>query len=206
MRTKTVLLAIVVAATTLCSVTPAHADWVWRPRPPDPYARRHFYIGGSGVGAAVINQTGPEGFIGNGGGFSLILGARLSRHFALEFGWEPTFHNTSQDAAIYLFQNPNHTVGINALTLDGKVYFAQGFVQPYFMFGGGAYLLGDQLHAVAEGPGYQLGGGIDFWLNPWFTIGGKVQYRGVEFIDYNARNDNTYVSMITAAGDFTAHF
>lgn len=58
----------------------------------------------------------------------------------------------------------------------------------------------------AEGPGYQVGGGIDFWIGPHFSIGLKIQYRGVALIDYDAYQDNTYLSLLTGAINFTGRF
>jgi hypothetical protein len=210
MRMRSLLLPLVVAATLLGTASPARADWVWRYRNFDPYIRRHFYLGGAGVGAFVVNETGNHAFVGNGGGFDLFAGIRIFHHFALEFGWQPTFHTVPPADATYLFGDPNHIVGVEAFTLDGKIYLASNKVQPYLMFGAGAYVMGDRFSILATGGGFQLGFGFDFWFNPWFSLGLKAQYRGIYLggIDQYGTNQgvDTFISMITAALDLTAHF
>jgi hypothetical protein len=168
----------------------------------DPFARPGFYLGGSGVGVLVLGEIGPRSFLTDGAGFSIFAGFRTGRVFALELAWQPTFHNDRYD----IYGRPVSAIGLDAFTLDGKIYLAYRRVQPYFMFGGGAYVLGDYFSAFAAGPGYQLGGGIDFWPSSWFTIGLKVQYRGVALLDYDPSQDNTYISMVTGAIDLTGHF
>jgi hypothetical protein len=201
------LLALSLFAAVCATAAPAHAEYrgyyyytqyPWQ----NPWTRSHFYLGASPVGMFVLGETGPRSFLDNGGGFSLFLGARFARFFALEAAWEPTFHNNEVD----IFGRPVGTLGLEALTGNLKIYPARGRVQPYFMAGGGAYLLGDNLTAFAEGPGYQIGGGVDFWLSPWASLGLKVQYRGVELFDYDRFNDNTYLSLLSAAADVTGHF
>lgn len=200
---RRILLALAIATATLCGpVTPAHAEWVYIHRAPNPYTRTHFYMGASGVAMVVVGERGPNSFLDNGGGFNLFLGGRVHRAVALEFGWQPTFHNNEYD----IFGRRIDTIGLDALTASVKVFPVQGAIQPYFIAGGGAYLLGDRLNVFASGPGFQIGGGVDFWLSPWLTLGLQGQYRGVELFDYDARSDNTYLNLISFQGDFTGHF
>lgn len=201
---KKLLLALLAFGCIAGAAQPAHADWVWVPRHHryNPYARPHFYLGGAGVGVGIVDQTGPRSFLSSGGGFDLFLGARFNRWFALELGWQPTFHNPEFDD----YGRQVDRIGIQALTLDGKVFLVHGPIQPYVMAGVGAYLMGDSLDVFAEGPGFQVGGGVDFWIGPHFSIGLKVQYRGVQMIDVDPNNDDTFISMITGAVDFTGHF
>ena len=201
---KIVMLSLLAAVVGSSGV--AHAEYrrYYYPAYPfaNPYTRTHFYLGASGVGAIVLDQTGPNAFLHHGGGFSLFLGVRFARFFALEAAWQPTFHNNEYD----IFGRPVGTIGLEAITGDFKFYPARGPVQPYFSIGVGGYLLGDNFSVFAEGPGYQIGGGVDFWVSPWFSIGLKVQYRGIELIDYDPRNDNTYLSLLTFGVDLTGHF
>jgi hypothetical protein len=169
---------------------------------PNPYTRPHFYLGVEAVAVVVLNQTGPRGFLADGGGFNIFLGGRLSRHVALELGWQPTFHSNQVD----IFGRPISFIGLEALTLDIKILFLRGPVQPYFTIGGGAYLLGDNFSVFAEGGGYQIGGGIDFWLGHHVSLGLKAQYRGVGLVDYDPQNDNTYLSLFTGALNLTIRF
>lgn len=168
------------------------------------YARPHFYIGIGGVGSVVLNQ-GSKSFLSNGGGIDLTVGVRVHSVFAVELNWQPTFHNnTNIDGSV--FARPIGQLGLEALTTDLKFYPADGPVQPYFTIGGGIYFLGERFDIFADGPGYEVGGGIDFWLSPWISLGVKAQYRGVELIDFDSHNNNTYLSMFTAGGDLTARF
>jgi hypothetical protein len=198
---RSAIVAIVLAALSLASV-PARAEWVWIEARRNPYARRHFYLGAEGLGLIVLDQTGPRAFLDHGGGVRLFLGGRLSRIFALEFAWEPTFHNNEVD----IFGRRIGTIGLEALTVDGKLYPLSGRVQPYFSFGAGVYLLGDNFSVFAEGPGYQIGGGVDFWLSPHFSLGVRTEYRGVGLVDYDVFKDNTYLSLLALGADFTGRF
>jgi hypothetical protein len=171
-------------------------------RPYNPYARRHVYLGAEAVGVAVLDETGPRAFLDHGGGVRLFVGGRLSRVFALEFAWEPTFHNNEVD----IFGRRIGTIGLEALTVDAKFYPLHHRVQPYIDVGVGAYLLGDNFSVFAAGPGYQIGGGVDFWLTPHFSLGLKTLYRGVGLIDYDAYRDNTYLSLLSFGADFTGRF
>jgi hypothetical protein len=180
---------------------PARAEWVWVQRT-NPYARPHFYLGAEGQGVVVLGATGPRSFLDHGGGFDLFLGGRLNRWAALEFGWQATFHNPEYD----VWGTRVGHVGLQALTLDVKVYPVHGRVQPYFSGGGGLYLMGDNFDVFAEGPGFQLGGGIDFWLSRWASLGLRAQYRGVDMIDYDRAQNDTYLSLLTFGLDFTGRF
>lgn len=186
------------AATAALASSPARADSA----PDDSYSRSHFYIGFGGAGVAVLDQSGPHTFLQHGGGFDLFLGGRLGKWTALELNWQPSFHENQKD----IFGNNIPTIGLDAITLDVKIFFLHGFVQPYFTAGVGAYLLGDPFRPNAEGPGYQIGGGIDFWLGHHVTLGIKLQYRGVELYDFDRFGDNTYVSLFNGEGNLGIHF
>jgi hypothetical protein len=198
---KKLLVVLIAFAALAGGARPARAEWVWVHRS-NPYARTHFYLGIAGQGVAVLDQTGPRAFLAPGGGFDLFLGVRANRWVGVEFGWQPTFHNVEQDE----LGRPIGHIGLQALTVDVKFYPVHGPVQPYFSAGGGAYLLGDNFSVFAAGPGFQLGGGIDFWLSHWASLGLRVQYRGVDMIDYDPANDDTFISMLVGGIDFTGRF
>jgi hypothetical protein len=113
-----------------------------------------------------------------------------------------TLHSNQVD----VFGRPINLIGLQALTLDLKILFLRGPIQPCFCVGGGAYLLGDAFSVFAEGGGYQIGGGIDFWLGTHVSLGLKAQYRGVGLVDYDPQNDNTYLSLFTGALNLTIRF
>jgi hypothetical protein len=185
------------------AAAPAHADEVLVVRPPN-YARRHFYLGAEGVASVFLNQTEPHSFVGDGAGFNLFLGGRVTRHLALEFGWQPTFHGAPGDG---LDRPAQDGIGLSALTFDVKLYPLTSWVQPYFTVGPGVYVLTDyMLRPIAGGGGYQIGGGIDFYVLPVLSLGLKAQYRGVTLLDYDPQGDTTYLSMLTIAANVTGRF
>jgi hypothetical protein len=198
---RKIILAVIAFAGLAGAARPAHAEWVWVNRV-NPYARPHFYLGAEGQGLVVLGATGPRSFLDHGGGFDLFVGGRLNRWAALEFGWQATFHNPEYD----VWGNRVDRVGLQALTLDGKFYPVHGPVQPYVSGGGGLYLMGDSFSVFAEGPGFQIGGGIDFWLTRNMSLGLRAQYRGVDMIDYDGANNDTYLSLLSFGVDFTGRF
>ncbi len=196
-RTLLVLSALLSTVT----ATSAFADEYYLHRE-SVYGRRDFYMGAEGVASVFLNQTGPHSFIGDGGGLNLFLGGRVARHVAIEFGWQPTFHG-----APGVGQPFTQDLGLSALTFDVKLFPIVSWVQPYFAVGPGAYLLTDySLRPLAAGAGYQIGGGIDFWVLPVLSLGLKAQYRGATLIDYDTQNDSSYVSMLTFAANITGRF
>jgi hypothetical protein len=108
-------------------------------------------------------------------------------------------------------------IGLDAITVDLKVFILRGAnivnagraaeLQPYVTVGGGAYLLGDRFTEIAAGPGWEIGGGVDLWIGPYFSFGLKAQYRGVGLIGYDPQQRlNTYISLFTGSGNGTVHF
>ncbi len=182
---------------------PARADWVYvSDRYYNPYARPHFYMGVEGQGIVVLGATGSNAFLDHGGGFDLYVGGRLNRWLALEAGWQATFHNPEVDD----LGRQVDRVGLQALTLDAKFYPVHGPVQPYFSGGAGLYLLGDSFSVFSEGAGFQVGGGVDFWLTRHLSLGLRAQYRGVDMVDYNSQGNDTYLSLLSFGADITGRF
>ena len=141
------------------------------------------YLGGALVGNIIINQAdapGGQNFISHGGGGALFLGVRISPHFALEFGYTQTAHNPVED----YWGNILDYLALHALTADAKIIFPnQSNVRPYIQGGLGYYILTQQYSDATSGGGFQLGGGVDIWLNPWWSLGGRVLYHGIKFAD-----------------------
>ncbi len=140
------------------------------------------YLGGAFVGAIILNQANSDpsdpNFIDHGGGGNLHLGVRIAPMFALEFGYTLTGHNTVTDA----YGNVIDYLAIHALTLDGKLIFPnRSNVRPYVQAGVGYYALTQSFTDPTSGGGFQLGGGLDIWLNPWWSLGGRSLYHGVKF-------------------------
>jgi hypothetical protein len=198
---RNALVGLFVVVSLIGGTAHAQEGWVVQPRP-RPFARPHFYLGAAPQALVVLDQTGPRSFLQSGGGFDLYLGGRVSSWLALELGWQPTFHNLERDA----FGRPVGRIGLQAVTFDLKFFPTRGRVQPYFVAGAGGYLLGDNFDVFAAGPGFQVGGGLDVWITRHLSLGVRAQYRGVELIDYNPANDDTYLSMLSAAVDVTVRF
>jgi opacity protein-like surface antigen len=193
--------ALAIAAVVTLLGTTAYAEWPYDDIRRSAYGRAHFYLGGGPAVVLVLNQTGPRRLISSGGGFHLTLGGRLGRHFGLEFNWSPSFHYHDPDYFGRIFG----LLRLTTLSFDGKFYPVSGPIQPFLIFGGGAYMLGDRFSLIAGGPGYQLGGGIDFWLTRHISVGVTVQYRGaLLFDDFFARG--IYLSLFTGSLELTGRF
>jgi opacity protein-like surface antigen len=199
------LLALSTFAVVALAASPARADWVWVNRYQNPYVRPHFYLGAEGVGVFTFHQTDHQFLTAGGGGFNVFIGGRLNRWAGIELGWQPTFHNQLYSQST---DQPNgRYLALQALTLDLKVYLARGPVQPYVMGGAGLYMLSDNFNVLTLGPGWQVGGGLDFWLGTHVTLGLRVQYRGVDVQDgFDTAAPRTYLSMLTGGLDLTGHF
>jgi hypothetical protein len=168
------------------------------------YSRRHFYLGAEGLGSVVVNETGPHSFFSSGGGINLFLGGRIHRHLALEFGWSPTFHGQPGSG---FGETTTDGLALSAITADLKILPLRGWVQPYVAFGPAGYVLHDwAFHYLGGGGGFQVGGGVDFYVYRHLSFGLKSQYRGAELVDYDPAHDRTFLSMLTFAGNITGHF
>jgi hypothetical protein len=195
------LFALGIATVVLGTAAAARADSVYLQKQEDQNAREHFYLGAGMTGVRVLAAPDSRAAIQDGVGATITLGARLHRTFALELGWTPTFHGDS-DA----FQQRVGKVALQAVTLDAKLYPWHTSVQPYLDIGAGAYILGDALGPFAAGPGYQLGGGIDFWLSPWFSLGVKAVYRGTLLLNYDTFGQNYYLGAVAGTAEFAGRF
>ena len=78
-------------------------------------------------------------------------------------------------------------------TLNGKIHIpTRGPIEPYFQAGIGFAYTGVSYDAgcgvcdgydsvFAKGPAFNIGGGLDFWMGPFFSLGGRLLYRGLYF-------------------------
>jgi hypothetical protein len=173
------------------------ARWGYRHRP-------HMYAGGQLMGYGIATQVTDyrTGYLGHGGGGGLFLGGRISPYFSLEGNWMMTFHDET-------FETVNTTViDIDAIylmsfTLDGKVHIPTfGPLEPYFQGGLGYALVGATYNAgtgdsvFANGLAVHLGGGVDFWANPWLSFGGRLLYRGIYLAEPNYDGGQTYDNFV----------
>jgi hypothetical protein len=157
------------------------------------------YLGGGLVGNIIINQASSPGgydFISHGGGGQLFLGVRIAPYVALEFGYAQTVHNPVSTA----YGDFVSYLALHALTADVKIIFPNASnVRPYLQGGVGYYILTQDYKDPASGGGIQLGGGVDIWLNPWWSLGGRVLYHGIKFSAVDTTNNGKASPFLSTA-------
>lgn len=198
---RTLAMAAIGAALLLAS-GPASAQWLQRAD----IDRPGVYLGLAGTSNFVANQANApvNGFIDHGGGFGLFLGGRFSPMFALELGYSLNVHNPVQ----YWTGEVIDALLLHAWTLDMKILFPnRSIVRPYLQAGAGVYELASYANSThyRNGVGFQLGVGMDIWLNRFFSLGGRALYHGIFFtqdiVDYRP-----YLSNVSVEVDFKIHF
>lgn len=167
----------------------------------------HFGIGVHGTSVLSSNSEITDG-LGSGAGFDLSFGWRIAPTFSLDFNWMTSFHDAGDSAS-------GSEAALSHFSIDGRIFLADKSrqVQPYLQAGIGAYILGRDSweYDTLTGVGFQLGGGIDFYLSRHVSIGGKLLYRGAH-LD-NAEDawptfptESTWLSAFTYGGDLKFHF
>jgi hypothetical protein len=169
------------------------------------------YLGLGGVGAIILNQANSDpadpDFISHGGGGQVFLGVRIAPMFALEFGYAQTGHNAVTDG----YGNLVDYLALHALTADAKLIFPnRSNVRPYVQGGVGYYALTQGYGDPTSGGGFQLGGGVDIWLNPWWSLGGRILYHGIKFTDiggdYRIPGNKPFLSYASLDLNIQLHF
>jgi hypothetical protein len=187
-RTHRILFPVVGALALLAFLTPEEAQaqrygYGYGPRPQFGFRHRlHGYVGGEALGMGIVRQnTEGVGRLGPGGGFGLFGGIRLGPFVALELNWIFTVHD--EDWEVNSLQQ-------QMLTGDVKIHIpTRGIFEPYVQAGAGFAFMGVTGDAYTDGYIFQsggtwsLGGGGDFWFSPWFTLGGRLLYRGIYYTD-----------------------
>jgi hypothetical protein len=200
MMRRTKILLPLVGALTFLTLLPeevaAQPGYGYGPRPVRPrwgYRHRfHGYVGGQLMGMGIMHQTLEDtdvGRLGPGGGFGLFGGLRLGPFAAIEINWAFTGHDES-------WQEGGATVvgvdflNLQTLTADFKLHIpTRGLFEPFLQAGVGFAFLGvsgdyaEDGYILASGGTWALGGGGDFWFSPFFTLGGRVLYRGMYFTE-----------------------
>lgn len=194
--------------------------------------RLHGYLGGQVMGMPILAQSGEHDYLGTGGGGGLFGGVRLSPFFSLELNWTFTYHNVTDESywSTYWYGpgyyessyvNAWSALFVQTLTLDAKIHIpTYGPVEPYVQAGvGGTFLgasWGDDYYEgdflITSGPMFNLGGGLDIWLSPFFSVGGRILYRGMRFGE--PRQDpksgeakyTNYVNAVSIDLNATLHF
>jgi hypothetical protein len=218
------LLARVASLTlVLTLLAPATADASRR-------ARRHYYyayespppwiapprfvggfIGFTGFGTIALDQTGGVEYLRHGGGFGIFGGVHLGRVVSLHFGFDASFHNPVSSCVgrgPYVWCDANFLI-LETVHADLKLRIpTRTRVVPYFQVGGLVAWIGRQDYpADAVGGGFEIGGGIDFWLARHVSFGVHALYRGIKMGDYETyTGSDTFLSVLNVGGDFTFHF
>lgn len=167
------------------------------------------YVGVGGGGFAVLGAKGPFEYLSSGGFASVYIGMNFARRFALELGFLGSVHNEE-------WSYEPQSLMLWGVTLDARYNLVspswhRRFV-PYLQAGVGAYgLVSDNYsgsQTLAQGGGFQLGGGLDIYLARWMTFGARLLYRGVIMGKVNDtcgdrcistnEADKTYINGLTA--------
>lgn len=214
------LLLMTVAAMALLLALPEEANaQYYRPmRPTYGYRHRpHGYIGGQLGGLAVANQSASEySYLGHGGGGGLFGGFRLSPYFAIEGNWGITYHGNQFDDG-YISNSPVDGFYVMTFTADAKIYIPTfGPIEPFFQAGIGYaytgatyndYWQGDQTTVWASGPTFTIGGGLDFYVGPNISFGGRLLYRGFYFTPTDwPQADPNFISGVSLDINVAFHF
>jgi hypothetical protein len=138
------------------------------------------YVGVGGGGFGVLGASGPFEYLGSGGFANIYVGMNFSRRFALELGFLGSIHDEE-------FSYEPQSLMLWGVTLDLRYNlvspsWTRRFV-PYLQAGVGAYgLVSDNYsgsQSLAQGGGFQAGGGLDIYLARWLTVGVRLLYRGI---------------------------
>lgn len=194
---------------------PSQPPPTWTRPSKNPYARRHIraYLGVGGLGTFVLKQDGGAEGLDHGGGFSLYGGVDFGRILGAEISYTGSYHNPDR-GCVADYVDYGGWCDINYLTLDLVTLSARlriplnSRVQPYFQGGLAIAWSGRQgYQADATGFGFELGGGLDIWLNNWFSVGPRVLYRGVRMSDYGTyTGGDTFLNLLSAEANLALHF
>ncbi|HEY3355453.1 MAG TPA: outer membrane beta-barrel protein [Polyangia bacterium] len=163
-------------------------------------------LGFAGMGNFVVNQANApvNGFIDQGGGFGIFVGFRVAPMLALELGYALNIHNPVQDPSGVTID----ALLLHAGTFDLKLIIpTPSNVRPFLQVGIGVYELASYADSTnyVTGVGFQLGGGLDVWLNRGLSIGVRALYHGISFTD-NIGTDKPFLSTVSLEGNLQFHF
>jgi len=141
------------------------------------------FDGNSGFAGASDVIIVPE--IDNGKGYAVLLGFGFSPEAAFELSYQATKHNSK-------WLGVGFDVDYSAVDLDFKYSLnATQDTQPYLLIGlnvdtlvvkdGSASISGQIGDATYTGTGFNLGVGVDQYLNPHASVGLGLAYRIVDY-------------------------
>jgi hypothetical protein len=133
-----------------------------------------------------------------GVGFDAFIGSRFGPYFGAELTYDAFFHSGSGE-------DPYNLATLQAVRGDLKVFLMPGSgFEPYLQGGAGLYLIGDEYGFAKAGGGFQLGGGVDFYLAPMLSLGANVLYRGIYFGQFDV--DQSDLPWASSEGDVKEGF
>jgi len=170
-----------------------------------------FHVGLGLHGTSVMDANSDSGItegLGSGAGFDIGFGWRIAPTVSLDFNWMMSMHDAGDGSA-------GPEAALMHFSMDGRFFLTDRSrqTQPYILAGIGAYILGRDAWEfdTLSGVGFQLGGGVDFYLSKNVSIGGKLMYRGA-YLD-NAEStwsgfptDSAWLSAFSYGGDVKFHF
>lgn len=110
-----------------------------------------------------------------GGGAALFVGTRLASWFGLQLTYDAFFHQGSGN-------DPYNLATLQSLRAEARFFLLPGsLIEPYLEAGGGLYLIGDEYGVAKAGGGFQLGAGLDLYLDAELSLGAEALYRGIYF-------------------------
>jgi hypothetical protein len=145
------------------------------------------YFGISGGSLNFLNAPGPYKYINRGGYLSTYFGYSFRNVLSLALAFNGGILKKRNDQ-IGELKNPS----LLGVTLDFRFRFAEpdrgATLVPYLQTGLGLYFLNGVFKnecgehenndkILAQGGGLQLGGGFDYYLNRYITLGVRVLYR-----------------------------
>lgn len=191
---------------------PCYRTMHYRPRPVRYRMPRFWrlgpYVGVGAGGIGILGASGPFETLSSGAFGNVYIGMNFSPRFALELGFIGSAHNEEWTG------DPNSLM-MWGVTLDAKwnlirPSWRHRFV-PYLQAGVGAYgLFSDSYYGsqdLAQGGGFQAGGGVDIYVARWLTIGARLLYRGIIMGQLQttcdgqcisrSEEDRTYINAVT---------
>lgn len=148
--------------------------------------RFHLYVAPYATGFVTAGQytdAETDRYLGGGGGGVGILGGlRLGPMLSLELNGSVTFHSVYEG---YDYSDMFH---LQVWTADAKIHIpTRSPLEPFIQGGLGYAFLGQSVsdrygtsdYIFTEGPAWNLGGGLDLWVSPVMSIGGRLLWRGM---------------------------
>ena len=190
---------------------PAAPQTVSSPLHFDPFAGRFLrgYFGTSGFASLVMRQSGGVEGLGPGLGYSFFGGIDIGPVAGVQLSYMSSSHNPDAGCDPYYGVCSPSLLSLEMVSADLRLHLPTGTAfRPFLQGGLGIAWIGrgDYL-SDAVGVGYNAGGGLEYYLGRWFTVGATDLYRGVLLRDYAAYTGaDTTLGILTLEGNLALHF